>query len=312
MKLTRVFQYSDQQKEIIDRARKLEWWTLLYTAIITSLIYAIMGDSPAMRSAWIEDLLGAIPPVTFLITTKVRQWRPNEHFPYGYERVTSFGFLVSALTFLFMGLYLFVDNFQKLVALKHTTIGMKEFFGIDVWLGWWALPVLFISAVIPVILGRMKYKLADPIHSKILFTDAKMNVSDWSTAAATMVGIAGVGIGLWWSDIVAALLVSVSVTRDGWSQTKDAFAELMDSAPKNLKGDYIDLPDKLRTLLLSKKEIVQAKVRMREHGNLILSHAFIKLEDGRTVDENYMKDLAEEARGMNWRMQEVSIVFDKD
>ena len=60
-------------------------------------------------------------------------------------------------------------------------------------------------------LGRAKMKLAQKLHDKVLYADADMNKADWMTAVAAMVGVAGIGIGLWWADSVAALVISASI-----------------------------------------------------------------------------------------------------
>ena len=42
----------------------------------------------------------------------------------------------------------------------------------------------------------------------MLYADAKMNKADWLTATAAMVGVVGIGVGLWWVDAVAAIAIS--------------------------------------------------------------------------------------------------------
>ena len=42
-----------------------------------------------------------------------------------------------------------------------------------------------------------------------------MNRADWLTALAAVVGVIGIGAGLWWADAVAAIVISLEITRDG-------------------------------------------------------------------------------------------------
>ena len=58
------------------------------------------------------------------------------------------------------------------------------------------LPALAYSALPSVLLGRAKIPLAEELHNKVLYADAKMNKADWLTAGAAMVGVVGIGFGL--------------------------------------------------------------------------------------------------------------------
>jgi divalent metal cation (Fe/Co/Zn/Cd) transporter len=42
-----------------------------------------------------------------------------------------------------------------------------------------------------------------------------MNRADWMTASAAMVGVIGIGFGIWWLDSAAAILIALDVVRDG-------------------------------------------------------------------------------------------------
>jgi hypothetical protein len=52
------------------RARQLEWLTVVYMASAVVLLALVLGSSQAMKTAWIEDLLGLIPPVAFLVAIR--------------------------------------------------------------------------------------------------------------------------------------------------------------------------------------------------------------------------------------------------
>src|SRR5699024_12496427 len=70
---------------------------------------------------------------------------------------------------------------------------------------------------------------AEQLHDKVLFADADINKADWSTAVATIAGVLGVGLGLWWADAVAALLVSLSILRDGVKNLRGSIGGLTDA-----------------------------------------------------------------------------------
>ena len=43
-----------EQQALFDRARRLEWWGLAYTASAAVLMYVTMGTSQAMRTNFFE------------------------------------------------------------------------------------------------------------------------------------------------------------------------------------------------------------------------------------------------------------------
>jgi divalent metal cation (Fe/Co/Zn/Cd) transporter len=75
------------------RAVRLEWITIGYLITAIVAIYLTLGNSQAMKTAWVEDMLSLIPPIVFLIAVRIRTRRPNERFPYGYHRAVSIAYL---------------------------------------------------------------------------------------------------------------------------------------------------------------------------------------------------------------------------
>lgn len=68
----------DEQRRALRDATRLEWGTLAFLAVTTTLVFLVLGSSQAMRTAWIEDLLSFLPPIAFLIATRViRRPRPR-------------------------------------------------------------------------------------------------------------------------------------------------------------------------------------------------------------------------------------------
>lgn len=195
MKLAPQYEFSEEQDKALHKARFLQYLSMAYLISVIILMYIVMGSSQAMKTAWIEDCLSLIPPICFLVGAHVCWRPPTEHYPYGFHRIVSVLFLCAALALLLMGAYLLIDALIKLGKQEHPTIGMKEFFGQDIWLGWWMILVLLWGTFPPVLLGHAKIKHAKTLHDKILITDGKMNKADWMTAAAAIGGILGIGMG---------------------------------------------------------------------------------------------------------------------
>ena len=252
----------------IRRAVRLEYWTIAWMASIIVLIGLAMGSSQAMKTAWIEDILSLVPALVFLLALHFERKPPTERFPYGYHRVNSLAFLVSAVALAVMGTVLLVEAALSLIMAEHVTIPPVDMFGEDVWLGWLMVAALAYSVVPPVILGRMKLPLARRLQDEVLHTDALMQKADWMTGLAGIAGIVGIGLGYWWADGVAAGIISFSILRDGLTSLSIAVAELADGAPRELGSTRLD--PEARALKARLGELYPgAQVRLRESGRFI-------------------------------------------
>ena len=251
-------------------AVRLEWWTIGWQLSIVVVMAVVMGSSEAMKSAWVEDLLGLVPAGVFLLSVHFEGKRPTAAFPFGFARVNSLAFLVAATALVGMGLYLIYDSGSKLLAAEHPTIGPIELFGTQIWMGWLMMAALVYSVVPPVILGRIKQPVARRLQDKVLHTDALMQKADWMTGVAAIFGIGGVGFGLWWADSAAALIIALDIVHDGYRALRIATAELVDGTPRELDSDKpAQDAERLRAHL--RQEFPGAEVRLREAGRYILS-----------------------------------------
>lgn len=307
MRPARGYEYTPEQSRLLKKAARLEWLTLGYVASVVVLMYLVLGESQAMKSAWVEDLLALLPPAMFLFTNRFRNRPPNEHFPYGFHRAASIGFLIAAVALVVVGGWLVVDSGLKLFKQEHPTIGMKEFFGIDLWLGWWMIAVLVYGTFIPILLGRAKLKLVKPLYDKILYTDAKMNKADWLTAVAAIAGVLGIGMGLWWADAVAALIIAFDIVHDGVKQLHDALTGLIDRAPKTLEGEYEDIPAQVVQTLESLDWVDSAEVRLREEGHLFFGEGYFVSRDDRPVAPEQLRAAVARVKALDWRLQDFAL-----
>jgi cation diffusion facilitator family transporter len=289
------------------RAKRLEWITIAYLASVIGLMYLVMGNSQAMLTAWIEDLLSLVPPIGFLIAARIRYRQPSEHYPYGYYRSINIAYFTSALALSSMGALLLIDGATKLISAEHPTIGSVFFFGRTVWLGWLAMPVLLWATIPAWILGRAKLGPADKLHDKPLFADAQMNKADWMTGAAAGVGMFGISLGWWWADAVAAILISLDILWDGVSHVRAVVGDLMDRSPKSVDHDhYLDLPERLAKELERLPWVQHAEVRLREHGHVVFGEAYVVPVDNDDPLER-IKQAVAKSRELDWRLNEICV-----
>jgi cobalt-zinc-cadmium efflux system protein len=251
------------------RAVRLEWWTLFWMSTVVAAMYFAMGSIQAMK-AFLEDLLGLMPAITFLIAAKLEPREPTERYPFAFVRVNSLAFLASAVVLFAMGAWLLFDAAMSLMKQEHPTVGPIELFGQTVWLGWIMIAALAYSVVPPVILGRLKRPIAERMRDKVLHTDALMQKADWQTGLAGIAGILGIGLGFWWADSAAAAFISFSILRDGLANIRTASAELVDGVPRELDGHGIssDAEEIRRNLLAF---FPDGNIRLRESGRYVIA-----------------------------------------
>jgi cation diffusion facilitator family transporter len=308
MKWTRELELPPELQQTLHRARRLEWLTIAYLVSAIVLLALVLSNSQAMKTAWLEDILSLIPPIAFLVATRLNVRPPTDRFPYGFHRINSIAHLCAALALFTMGAFLLFDAVHKLITVEYPTIGSIELFGQTIWLGWLMLPALAWSAVPAVFLGRAKMPLAEELHNKVLYADAKMNKADWLTAGAAMLGIVGIGFGLWWADSVAAALISLDISKDGLENLRRAVADLMDQTPTTVDQDATDpLRDKLTSMLRDLDWVDDAEVRLREEGQVYFGEAFVVPSGTANLTEN-IEDTVKRAHDLDWRIHDLAIM----
>lgn len=295
-------------KEALQRkAIHLEVISLVYLASAIVLLYFTLGNSQAMKVAWVEDILSLIPPIAFLIAARVRDRKSNRVFPYGYHRATSIAYLCGSLALLAFGLFLLGDSLLKLITLEHPSIGTVVLFGNQIWLGWLMIPALLYSGIPMVILGRMKLPLARSLHDKALYADAEMMFADWKSVIAAVAGIIGIAFGLWWADAVAASVISIDIVRDGVSNVRQVTRDLMDHVPTTVDHSAIDpLPARVENELRGLPWVRDARARLREEGHVYFGEVFVIPNSRGELLEN-LERAHEKLRALDWRLHDVVI-----
>lgn len=284
----------------IQRAKRLEWSTLLWMSSVIAVMGLAMGSSQAMKTAFLEDLLSLIPAVTFLIAAKLEPRAPTEKYAFGFVRVNGLAFLTSAVVLTMLGALLLFEGLSGLIKGEHITVGPIEFFGQTIWSGWVMVAALAYSVVVPMVLGHLKLPIARRLRDKVLHTDADMQKADWQTGLAGIAGIIGVGLGLWWADAVAAALISLSILRDGLKNLRIAGAELLDSVPRALEGPQM-AADARRLRERLQARWPEGHVQLRESGRYIVANVGNVADPGELPPlENWM------GSDEGWRLAQLS------
>lgn len=293
------------QQEALRKAERLCWWSLLWISLVSALMFLAMGGSQAMKTALVEDLLSLVPPIAFLVASRFRRKGVDEEYITGRERAFDVNFLISAVALTGVGLALVYDSLHTLLTATRPVVGSVVVAGHVLWQGWLMMGALLVSAVPPMILGRRKLALAKQLSLKPLHTDADMGKADWMTAAAGIVGVAGIGFGLWWADAVAAIVIAGSILHDGATNLRGAVRDLHDARPQKLERDDPDpLPDRLCAEISALPWMDGCGVRLHEEG---LHLSGLILLRNRTLTAAQVEEVRAIAQAVDWRLDQIDV-----
>ncbi|MGP3534522.1 cation transporter [Microbacterium sp. RD1] len=298
-----------RQQRMLRRAIRLEWATLAFLVVTIAAVGIVTGSSQAMRAAWIEDLLSLAPPIAFLVAVRIIRRPATRTYPYGFFRSVGVAHLVAGVALFAMGAFLLVDSVLTLIRGDRPPIGTVVLFGQTVWLGWLMMGVMALTIPLPIYFGHQKMKLAEELHNKVLYADADMNKADWMTAVGTIVGVGGIGLGLWWTDAAAATFIAASILWDGVKNTRAAVTDLMDTRGTTFddKKPHPDL-DKVHDLLSSLPWVSDVRTRTRDQGQFFHVEAFVIPKRGRTPSLRKLAEAQEGCRALDWKIHDIVIV----
>lgn len=311
MKLAESLTSPPEVAAVEKQARRLAWIALAYVVSTIVVLGLTMGTSQAMKTVWFDDVLGLIPPLSFLIGTHVAQRPATQEHPYGMHRAPMIGHLASALALIGFGVMLVIESVSTLVEGTRATIGGVTLFGHTIWAGWLMLAAITYSTIPMAILGRLKAKLAKPLHDKALYADADMSKADWMSGVAAACGVVGIGCGIWWADAVAALFVSLDIAHDGTMHIKSAVSGLLGSRPRTIERQRIDpIIERVLTAIRNLDWVSDAVIRLREEGHVVFGEAYVVPLDASDL-LNKRDEVVAVARRADSRMHDLVVSFER-
>jgi divalent metal cation (Fe/Co/Zn/Cd) transporter len=306
----RAFVYPPEQAALRAKALRLAWVSVGLMIVATTGLALTLGQSQAMKTAWISDMLSILPPASLLVASRFELRPPSVRFPYGYHRAIAVVFLITAASLTVFGLSLLLDSATKLLHQERPPIGAFALFGrqFDVWAGWPMMAALGFSASIGMLIGLLKRPIAEKLHDKELEAESQMNRDEWMSEGAAIVGLLLVAYGHWWADAAAAAFISLGVVRDGWHNVRQVIADLMDESPSVLGEHELEpLPARMREAAERLPWVERAMVRLREHGRLLTGEVFVVPRD----DADLVGRLAracDELEALDWRLHDLTVV----
>jgi len=304
----------EQLRDGFRQMRRLSWITLGYQLFASALLGLVMGGSQAVKTEWLENMLALVPPIAVLLTYQTENRPPDDRRPFGYHRAGTVAFLVAAFALAAIGLFLFFDNGLTLLRRERPSIGGYTLFGRTFWHGWLMIAAMVVTAIPPVILGRMKSKVAELLHDKPLHADAEMNRANWLTNGGGVVGLLLVAAGFWWGDALAAWLISFDILRDGVTNVRRSLSDVMDYRPSYIEKDEEEpIVGRVNEAVGGLPFVADHRVLLREHGRYFFAEIFIKpFGDETPPATEATRRVREAVLPLDWRLQHVAVEITDD
>jgi divalent metal cation (Fe/Co/Zn/Cd) transporter len=173
--------------------------------------------------------------------------------------------------------------------------------------------VMAISAIPPVLLAHAKIPVAKLLHDKPLYADAEMNRANWITNGAGIVGLGLVAFGFWWGDAAAALIISLDIMRDGWTNVARSLSDVMDHHPVDLETDEEDpIVEAVERSLRALPFVADVRLLMREHGRYLYAEIFIQPNNQMPAVFEANRQVREAVLTLEWRLQHIVVEFTDD
>ena len=310
MRVARAFQFPEEKWKLREKAKRVEILSLFLLMTTAVLVYITHGSSQAMKTVFTGDLLAMIPPISALFAYRYELRPANKRFPWGYYRSVAVAFLSTATAHVMLGSWLFLDAVMKLLKKERPPVGMFEIAGHQFWAGYAMLFALIYSIIVCTTMAKLKMPIAEKLHDKVLQADADLNKGDRLSESAAILGILGIGFGLWFADSAAAAFVSLEIIRDGVSNLREVIRDLMDETPTEMEdGKSLEkLPIELKEAAEKMSWIREASVRLREQGHVLTGDVFVVPRDA-AVTVSQVEESSAALEKLDWRLHGLQIVL---
>ncbi len=297
-----------EQQKLLAVTIRLQWLSIVVLVVSIAAVAVVSGSSQAMKVAWLEDTMSLLPPLAFLVASRRIRRPSSREFPYGHHRSIGVAHVVAAASLLAMGAFLVIDSAMTLVKVERPPVGLIVLFGHGIWASWLMIAVMVVTSIPPVLIGRRKMELAEPLHDKVLYADADMNRANWSSALATIIGVLGIGAGLWWADSAAAIAVSISILHDGVKNLRAAIGGLTDGRARTFDGkEPHPLLGEIERVAREAAWVADAVGRVRDEGHVFHVEMFVVPVKSAVVTGQKCEDLRTALSEVDWKIHDIVI-----
>lgn len=254
--------------------KRVTWWGVCINIFLTivKFILGILGASQAVVADAVHSLSDLI--TDFAVLLGLRYWSapPDEHHPYGHQRIES---LITVLIGILLGIVALGIGYSAIASVREPHIVQTS------WVAVWGP---FLSIFIKEFLYQWTVKVGGRIKSAAAVANAWHHRSDALSSIPALLAVVMAAIKPEWAfiDHVGALVVTVFIFKVAVDILKPALAELADHGASEAERGEIE------RIALSVEGVREVhKIRSRRFGPHIHTDLHILVDPGITVKEGH-------------------------
>lgn len=194
--------------------------------IVLKVVVGLLTGSVAVISEAIHSGMDLLAALIALFAVRTSSREADERHPYGHGKVENISGTIEALLILAAAAWIIYEAVRKLIdpQLINTPF--------------WAVGVMFISALVNIFVSRRLFKVGTETDSVALRADAWHLRTDIYTSTGVMLGLLAIWVGgvispgldLSRLDPAIAILVALMIIRAAWRLTRESARDLLDSS----------------------------------------------------------------------------------
>jgi divalent metal cation (Fe/Co/Zn/Cd) transporter len=194
-----IIQPASDRAALVTRGRRLEYLTIGWNSLegIIAIVAGLLAGSIALVGFGLDSLIELLSGGALL-------WRLHLDAPEIRERAEAIALKIVGVSFLALAAYVFFDALKALI---RREIPEASYIGIG---------IAALSLIVMPLLARAKRHIATKIHSRAMRADAKQTDICAYLSAILLGGLVlNAVFGWWWSDPLAALVMTPIIAREG-------------------------------------------------------------------------------------------------
>ena len=284
---------NDFEEEGVDsKQRYKDIKRVTFVAILVNIFLAIgkislgfIGQSQALVADGVHSLADLVSDVIVIVAAKEASKEADEEHPYGHGRIET---VVEVL----LGAFLIIVAAGIMIDASSRIVDPERLLSPT----WFALLAAILSILANESLFQYTIKIANKINSNMLRANAWHHRTDAISSIIALVGIAGSMMGWQILDAIAAIGVSLLISKVGWDISWRSLRELIDTA---LEPERVD---KIRDVILAVDGVKAVhSLRTRSMGgyalvdvHILVVNSRISVSEGHLISDRVIRALKRE------------------
>jgi len=237
------------------------------------IVLGFAGQSQALVADGVHSLADLVSDVIVIVAAKEAAKDPDEEHPYGHGRIETVVEVILGVFLIVVAVGITIDASTRIVEPERLLDPT-----------WLALFAAFLSIIANESLFQYTIRIAERIKSNMLKANAWHHRTDAISSIIALVGIAGAMMGWAFLDAIAAIGVSLLISKVGWDIAWRSLRELIDTALDSEKVDQI------RSIIMSVDGVKAVhSLRTRSMGGYALVDVHILVVNSRiSVSEGHL------------------------